>query len=106
MQKSADGILNDTHDEGCSFLSEDEALDLKHDIAWGKYLYEYHTHGGITPITPALAATLSGRDLACLIIYPTPQMLNAPLASDLLKTLSVCIAELVRRQNQLAPTKE
>lgn len=36
MQDFADTILNDTHDKDCSFLSEEDALDLKHDIAWGK----------------------------------------------------------------------
>ena len=106
MRKSVDGILNDTHDEDCSFLSEDEVLDLKHDIAWGKYLYEKHTQGGSMSIAPELAATLSLHDLECLIIYPTPQMLNAPLASVLVETHSVCMRELTRRAPQLELTQE
>ena len=106
MQKLADDILNDTHDEDCSFLSEEEALDLKHDIAWGKHLYELHTQCGSAPITPELAATLSLHDLECLIIYPTPQMLNAPLASVLSETHSVCMRERTRRDIQLELTKE
>lgn len=106
MQDFADTILNDTHDKDCSFLSEEDALDLKHDIAWGKYLYEKHTQGGSTSITPELAATLSLHDLECLIIYPTPQMLNAPLASVLVETHSVCMRELARRDTQLELIKE
>lgn len=106
MQDLADTILNDTYDEDCSFLSEDEVLDLKHDIAWGKYLYEKHTQGGSRSIAPELAATLSLHDLECLIIYPTPQMLNAPLASVLVETHSVCLKELTRRETQLELTQE
>lgn len=106
MQDLANTIFNDTYDEDCSFLSEDEALDLKHDIAWGKHLYELHTQGGTVSITPELAATLSLHDLECLIIYPTPQMLNAPLASVLSETHSVCMREHTRRDIQLELTKE
>lgn len=106
MQDLADTIFNDTYDEDCSFLSEDEVLDLKHDIAWGKYLYEKHTQGGSMSIAPELAATLSLHDLECLIIYPTPQMLNAPLASVLVETHSVCMRELTRRDTQLELIKE
>lgn len=72
----------------------------------GKYLYEKHTQGGSTSITPELAATLSLHDLECLIIYPTPQMLNAPLASVLVETHSVCMRELARRDTQLELIKE
>lgn len=106
MQDLADTIFNDTYNEDCSFLSEDEVLDLKHDIAWGKHLYELHTQGGSAPITPELAATLTLHDLECLIIYPTPQMLNAPLASVLVETHSVCMRELTRRDPQLELTQE
>ena len=106
MQDLADTIFNDTYDEDCSFLSEDEALDLKHDIAWGKYLYEKHTQGGSTPITPELAATLTLHDLECLIIYPTPKMIEAPKPSILVETHSVCMKELTRRETQLEFTKD
>ena len=106
MQKSVDNILNDTYDEDCSFLSEDEALDLKHDIAWGKYLYEKHTQCGSTSITPELAATLTLHDLECLIIYPTPKMIEAPNSSILVETHSVCMKELTRRDPQLELTQE
>ena len=106
MRKSVDGILNDTHDEDCSFLSEDEVLDLKHDIAWGKYLYEKHTQCGSAPITPELAATLSLHDLECLIIYHTPKMIDTPNASILVETHSVCLKELTRRETQLELTQE
>ena len=106
MQDLADTIFNDTYDKCCSFLSEDEVLDLKHDIAWGKYLYEKHTQGGSMSIAPELAATLSLHDLECMIIYPTPQMLNAPLASVLVETHSVCLKELTRRETQLELAQE
>lgn len=106
MQDLADTIFIDSCDADCSFLSEDEVLDLKHDIAWGKYLYEKHTQGGSMSIAPELAATLSLHDLECLIIYPTPQMLNAPLDSVLVETHSVCMRELTRRDPQLELTQE
>lgn len=106
MQDLADTIFNDTYDEDCSFLSEDEVLDLKHDIAWGKYLYEKHTQCGSAPITPELAATLTLHDLECLIIYPTPKMIEAPNSSILVETHSVCMKELARRDTQLELTKE
>lgn len=41
MQDFADTIFNDTYDEDCSFLSEDEVLDLKHDIAWENISMNY-----------------------------------------------------------------
>lgn len=106
MQDLADTIFNDTYDEDCSFLSEDEVLDLKHDIAWGKYLYELHTQGGSAPITPELAATLTLHDLECLIIYPTPKMIEAPNSSILVETHSVCMRELTRRDPQLELTQK
>lgn len=106
MQDLADTIFNDTYNEDCSFLSEDEVLDLKHDIAWGKYLYEKHTQGGSTSITPELAATLSFHDLECLIIYPTPKMIEGSTVSVLVETHSVCMKELTRRETQLELTKE
>lgn len=102
----ADTIFNDIHDENYSFLSEDEVLDLKHDIAWCKHLYELHTHAGSMSITPELAATLSLHDLECLIIYPTPKMIDTPNASILVETHSVCMKELTRRETQLEFTKD
>ena len=106
MQDFADTIFNDTYDEDWLFLSEDEVLDLKRDITWGKYLYEYHTQGGSAPITPELAATLSLHDLECLIIYPTPKMIEAPKSSILVETHFVCMKELTRRETQLELTQE
>lgn len=106
MQDLADTIFNDTYNEDCSFLSEDEVLDLKHDIAWGKYLYEKYTQGGSSSITPELAATLSLHDLECLVIYPTPKMMEASNASILAETHSVCMKELARRDPQLELTQE
>ena len=106
MQDLADTIFIDSCDADCSFLSEDEVLDLKHDIAWGKYLYEKHTQCGSAPITPELAATLTLHDLECLIIYPTPKMIEAPNSSILVETHSVCMKELTRRDPQLELTQE
>ena len=106
MHDSAHTILNELYDEDCSFLSEDEALDLKHNIAWGKYLYEKYTQGGSSSITPELAATLSLHDLEFLVIYPTPKMIDTPNASILVETHSVCLKELTRRETQLELTQE
>lgn len=65
-----------------------------------------HTQGGSTSITPELAATLSLHDLECLIIYPTPKMIDTPNASILVETHSVCLKELTRRETQLELTQE
>ena len=95
------GLEDDLFDDDSLFDTEEDIENRNHDYQWGKYLFELHTQKGTTPVTPELAATLSYRDLECIMMYPTPEEFDF-LTDDVVdKTISVCAKELIVRDQQI-----
>ena len=77
---------------------DDFEENLKHDLQWGKHLFRLHTKNVTAAITPEVAATLSFRDLECIIAYPSTEGSNFVLLPVVFESISVCMQELEKRE--------
>ena len=77
---------------------EDLQESLEHNLLWGKHLFTLHTKNRTVAIAPELAATLSHRDLECIITYPSTEGSDFILLPVVFESISVCLKELEKRE--------
>ncbi len=101
IRNGSEEDLFDDNDLFDMFDTEEDIENRNHNHQWGKYLFELHTKKGSTPVTPEIAATLSYRDLECLMLYPTPEEFDF-LTDDVAdKTITACANELHVRDQRI-----
>lgn len=76
--------------------------NLEHDLLWGKHLFKLYTKNGTAAITPELTATLSYRDLECIIAYPSTEESDFIMLPIVCESISACVQELEQREKMQA----